>query len=134
MAGYLLDTNHLAKAVVVGSAVRQRVAELRKRGVRVGTCVPVLCEIEVGIQQVSRPVEYRIQLAQVLGQVRLWPLEPETAQEYGIIHRELKARGRFLSQVDMMLAALARQMKLVVVTTDKDFAGLPDIRTDNWLN
>jgi predicted nucleic acid-binding protein len=34
----------------------------------------------------------------------------------------------------MMLAALARQMDLTVVTADLDFTGLPDIRTENWIS
>jgi predicted nucleic acid-binding protein len=33
----------------------------------------------------------------------------------------------------MMLAALARFMDLTVLTSDRDFEALPDIRTENWL-
>jgi predicted nucleic acid-binding protein len=38
----------------------------------------------------------------------------------------------FLSQVDMMLAALARQHKLTVLTTDRDFEALTDLRVEKW--
>jgi predicted nucleic acid-binding protein len=34
--------------------------------------------------------------------------------------------------VDIMLAALARQFGLTVVTTDQDFAALPDLKRENW--
>ena len=50
-AGFLLDTNHVSRAVTPTSSVRQRVTALRQRGIKVGTCVPVLCEIEAGIEQ-----------------------------------------------------------------------------------
>jgi predicted nucleic acid-binding protein len=33
----------------------------------------------------------------------------------------------------MMLAALARQHKLTVLTTDRDFEALPDLRVENWV-
>ena len=33
----------------------------------------------------------------------------------------------------MMLAALARQMNLTILTTDQDFAALPDLKIENWL-
>jgi predicted nucleic acid-binding protein len=33
----------------------------------------------------------------------------------------------------MILAALSRQMKLTLVTSDQDFAALPDILTETWL-
>lgn len=32
-----------------------------------------------------------------------------------------------------MVAALARQMKVKVLTTDRDFEALPEVRTENWL-
>lgn len=133
-SGYLLDTNHLGHAVTPASVVRKRIAELRGRGARIGTCVPVLCEIEAGIQQVKRPDVYRRNLERLLGQVRLWPIDPSTARIYGAIYHDLRLRGRVLSQVDIMLAAVARQMQLTVVTSDRDFAALPDLSTENWLS
>ncbi len=32
-----------------------------------------------------------------------------------------------------MLAALARQHKLIVLTTDQDFEALPDLALENWV-
>jgi predicted nucleic acid-binding protein len=63
---------------------------------------------------------------------RSWPIDLKTARIYGDVYTELRRRGRVLSQVDIMVAALARQMKLTVLTTDLDFAALPDIRTEDW--
>src|SRR5262245_21711434 len=133
-AGYLLDTNHLSHAFTPGSSVRRRITELRQQGIKVGTCVPVLCAIEAGIEQVSRPEVYRQNLERLLRQMRISPIEPTTARIYGAIHHELKGRGRALSQVDMMLAALARQMSLTLATSDQDFSALNDIATENWLS
>jgi len=132
-ASYLLDTNHLSRAVTPRSFVRQRITDLRQRGIKVGTCVPVFCEIEAGIQQVRRPDAYRLNLERLLRQIRVWPIDLSTARLYGMIHHDLKRGGRVLSQVDMMIAALARQMRLTVATSDQDFAALPDIPTENWL-
>jgi predicted nucleic acid-binding protein len=53
-------------------------------------------------------------------------------QCYGEIYRELRRVGRVLSQVDMMLAAMARLSKWTSLTSDRDFEALPDIRTENW--
>jgi tRNA(fMet)-specific endonuclease VapC len=133
VTAYLLDTNQIGHAVTPGSTVRNRITVLRTKGVKVGTCVPVLCEIEAGLQQVHRQDEYRANLQRLLRQVRIWPLDSATARSYGEIHRELRKQGRVLSQVDMMLAALARQMQLSLVTSDQDFAALPDIPVENWI-
>jgi predicted nucleic acid-binding protein len=65
--------------------------------------------------------------------LRLWPLDLALAQLYGEVYREVRRQGRVLSQVDMTIAALARQMQATILTSDKDFGTLPDIRTENWI-
>jgi predicted nucleic acid-binding protein len=51
MPGYMLDTNHIGLAIDGSSVVGKRVFEARLGGLRLGTCVPVLCEIEAGMRQ-----------------------------------------------------------------------------------
>jgi tRNA(fMet)-specific endonuclease VapC len=132
MTGFLLDTNHVGLAVDRASAVGQRIFEARLAGMRLGTCLPVLCEIEAGMRHVRRKVKYRRDLSHLLLQLRLWPIDLKTARIYGDMYTELRRRGRVLSQVDIMVAALARQMKLTILTTDRDFGALADIRTADW--
>lgn len=110
MARYLLDTNHLSLAVKQDSVVAQRIFEARLAGIRLGTCLPVLCETEAGIRQVRHKSKYRRDLNQLLGQIRIWPMDLETTRHYGDIYYDLRRRGRVLSQVDIMVAALARQI------------------------
>jgi predicted nucleic acid-binding protein len=64
--------------------------------------------------------------------VRQWPLSRATASHYGDIANDLMRRGRAMSQVDLMLAALCRELDLVLVTTDQDFAALPWLKSENW--
>jgi predicted nucleic acid-binding protein len=130
---FLLDTNHLAPLLMANSALWSRVADGRRAGIRFGTCVPVLCELEAGIQQTADPEGNRRALTRILRQVRVRPIELPLARVFGEIHLELLQMGRALSQVDRMLAALARQRNLTLLTSDRDFEALPDIRTENWL-
>jgi predicted nucleic acid-binding protein len=132
MAAYLLDTNHVGLAVDRASVVGQRIVEARLAGIRLGTCVPVLCEIEAGLRQVRRKMKYRRDLNHLLLQLRLWPIDLKTARIFGDIYTELRRAGRVLSQVDIMVASLARQMKLTILTTNRDFEVLPDIHTEDW--
>jgi predicted nucleic acid-binding protein len=130
MLDYLLDCNHLSAAVRKVSLVRERIHQARRAAHRFITCYPVLCELEVGIQQTPKPEDNRRRLNQLLRQVRLWPLDAVTAQHYGAVWLELRRLGRVPSQVDIM-AALARQHKLTVLTTDRDFEALTDLQTEN---
>ncbi len=134
MAGYLLDTNHLGAAIRRVSPLRDRVHQSHRQGIRVGTCIPVLCELHAGIQQTSDPEAYQRTLDWVLREVRIWPLDRQLAELFGQIHVLLQQRGRRLSHVDLAVATLAWHMKVTVLTTDRDFEALPEIRTENWLN
>jgi tRNA(fMet)-specific endonuclease VapC len=133
MTDYLLDCNHLSATLHKVSPVRERIHQARRAGHRFISCYPVLCELEAGIQQTAKLSENRRRLGQLLRHVRLWQLDAETARLYGAVFIELRRLGRALSQVDMMLAAFARQHKLVVLTTDRDFEALLDLRTENWV-
>lgn len=130
---FLVDTNHLSAAINPASPVRERLYQQHRQGARFRTCIPVLCEIEVGIQDSSHVDSYRRQLKLLVRKVKLVPLEPAVAQGYGEIYRELRRIGRALSQVDMILAAMVRHSKWTFLTSDRDFEALPDIRTENWM-
>lgn len=132
MPAYLLDSNHLGLAVNRSSLVAQRILKARLAGIRVGTCLPVLCEIEAGMRQVRQKARYRRNLNQLLSQLRLWPMDTKTCRIYGDLYLDLRRRGRVLSQVDIMVAALAQQMKFTVLTTDRDFEAVPEIKTEDW--
>jgi len=132
MPDYLLDCNHLSASLRRVSPVRERIHQGRRAGHRFISCYPVLCELEVGIQQTPNPDDNRRRLAQLLRHVRLWPLDTETTRLYGAVYLELRRQGRVLSQVDIMLAAVARQHKLIVLTTDQDFEALSDLAVENW--
>ena len=68
------------------------------------------CEIEVGIHDSAHIGSYRRQLRHLTQKVKLVPLELAIVQEYGRIYRELRQMGLVMSQVDMLLAAMIRQM------------------------
>ena len=133
MPGFLLDINHLSEAIRSTSRIRPRLRERIRQGVKVGTCVPVLCELEAGILRTRRPASTRHMLDELLREFRIWPVDRDLARTFGELFVDLTARGRVLSHVDIVLAALARTMKLTLLTSDRDFEALPDIPTENWL-
>ena len=130
MERYLFDTNHFSAAIDDQAGVRERILQLRQSGHRMGTCVPVLCELETGLQRTQRREHNRRILGTLLRQVRIWHLEPPMA----LVYAEVRARGRVLSQVDMMLASLSRSLSATLLTDDRDFEALPDLQGENWLN
>jgi tRNA(fMet)-specific endonuclease VapC len=133
MKRYLLDTNHLGEAIGRVSVVRDRIQQLHRQGDIFGTCAPVLGELLVGLVMCKDAEKSRRRLDRLLEAVRLWPIDLTIAERYAEAYHELQKAGRALSQVDILLAALARQLNATLLTTDKDFQALPDIPTENWL-
>lgn len=134
MARYLIDTNHLGAALHARSPIRERIYQVRQFGHRFGTCVPVLCELETGLIQTSRRDHNQRILAVLLRVVRLWPLEPTIAPYYAEIYHDLRDNGRVLSQVDILLAAMCRSMNATLLTSDRDFEAVSDLRVENGLS
>lgn len=134
MATYLLDTNHLSAALNDEPGVRDKLRDVRLRGDRVGTAVPALCELHAGIALTARRAQNERLLRELLRQVRIWPLDLKCAASYGDLYHELRRRGRALSQVDIMLATIAKHLSATLVTSDRDFEALPEIRLESWLS
>jgi tRNA(fMet)-specific endonuclease VapC len=132
-AGFLLDTNHLSAAIKPGSPLWHRIQWVRQMGGPVGTCVPVICELEVGFQELRDVSYYRRVLARLLSKLRVWNLDADTARLYGEVYHQVRRRGRVLSEIDMMLAAMARQLNLTLLTADRDFEIFTDLSTEDWL-
>lgn len=45
----------------------------------------------------------------------------------------LRRRGRHLLTVDALIAAVALRYDLILLTSDRDFAAVPDLKQENWL-
>jgi predicted nucleic acid-binding protein len=133
MRGYLLDTNHLSRALGVVSPLRDRLRLVHRQGFRLATCWPALCELQEGIVFTADPARYRRTLEAVLKEVRIWPMNWGVVEHHGEFAKLAKKRGRALSTTDMILAAFAWKDNAVLLTTDRDFEAFPEIKTENWV-
>src|SRR4051794_25930628 len=107
MAVYILDTNHMNHAIARVSPLRDRIRAMHRNGHSIGTCWPVLCELEAGIIRTKRPERNRRTLNLILNEVRIWPIDWDIVREYGRLSIRAKSGGRILSHVDLNVAAIA---------------------------
>jgi tRNA(fMet)-specific endonuclease VapC len=129
----LLDTGPAFDFLFKRKGVDLRVEEARRRGSKIGICMPVLAEIVAGLEASgSREASWDIARRR-LGKLACWPFDKKAAYEYGRIFAELKRRGRIIQQVDMMIAAIALSLgNCTVVSGDSDLAAVPGLRVENW--
>jgi tRNA(fMet)-specific endonuclease VapC len=121
---YLLDTN------VVSHIMQGRDAQLLAHltTVPVGQAVMssvTLAELEYGLHRKGQPVRLRNTLTQVLLRIDVLPWNEEVAVCYGELCATLEAQGINLSDFDMMIAAHAVALDLILVSRDKAFAQVP---------
>ncbi len=60
-------------------------------------------------------------------------IDEETAVEFAEVFRELRMAGRVMSQFDLLIAALARQRRLILLTADQDFRPVAGLHVESWL-
>jgi tRNA(fMet)-specific endonuclease VapC len=130
---FLLDTNHLSAYLDRNATLEARVDARLLSGDRFGITLPVLCEYRAGIAAGKRLQRNLARLTAAMEVFRLWPADQQTAAEFGRLFHELRGAGRMLSQFDLLIAALAIQHDLTLLTRDSDFHGVPRLRIENWL-
>jgi predicted nucleic acid-binding protein len=130
---YLLDTNHLSAYLDRRAALEARIDAGLRAGDRFGICLPVLCEYRAGIRVSKRYRQNLARLQAALGIFRLWPVDEQTTVEAAELFYELRSAGRMLSQFDLLIAAVARQYDVTLLTADQDFCAVGRLRIQNWL-
>jgi tRNA(fMet)-specific endonuclease VapC len=131
---YLLDTNHLSAYADRNRLVEERIDSAVLMGDRFGITLPVLCEYRAGIAAGRRFQRNLARLTSAMRMLRIWPLDEQTAAEFGTLFRDLRQVGRMLSSFDLLIAASARQHDLTLLTADNDFQVVPHLRRENWLS
>jgi tRNA(fMet)-specific endonuclease VapC len=129
---YLLDTNTLSHLVQhPQGVVRTHLAAVGAE--TVATSIVVACELRFGAskrgsERLSRNVQA------VLSSLPILPMEEGVDHAYASIRLALEEAGRMIGPNDMLIAAHARKLGLVVVTANLDeFPRVPGLAVENWL-
>ena len=132
MIRYMLDTNTIAYAKnrrpisVLNRLLQHDPSEI---------CISsiTMAELEFGIFNSSKPNLNRMSLMLFLSGITIMAFDAEAAFEYGDIRQNLKSRGMIISGNDMLIAAHARALNLVLVTHNtREFSRVERIKLEDW--
>jgi predicted nucleic acid-binding protein len=126
---FLLDTNHACRLLDPDAFPNASTADPVLR-----LCAPVVGELWFMVHNSKRVIENEARLRAVLARIPTMPFDSRFVQMFGIIRAELKRAGRPIPTIDVQIAAIARVNGLIVLTADKHFALVDQLRTENWLN
>lgn len=125
---FLLDTNTVIRLFAHDQAVE------RQFDTNPGILVPVfvLGELYYGAMASSLIDQNCGRIDDFLRRVEILYGTLGTAYDYGCIKAELRAKGRMIPENDLWIAALARQHGLTLVSDDRHFAEVEDLRCEQW--
>ena len=130
---FLLDTNIVSNvARYPQGVVADRIAEVGER--QVCTSVVVAAELRYGAarrrsERLSRRIEAVLSALDVLA------LDEPADRHYGELRTYLERCGTPIGPNDMLIAAQALAMDLIVVSANVDeFVRVPKLRVENWLD
>lgn len=129
---FMLDTT------VCVDIIRRRPAGVLHTLVRTGprdVCVSAitLSELEYGVAKGSEPARNRVTLVRFMAPVQVVPYDGRAAVCYGWLRASLEARGIPIGALDMLIAAHALSLGLLLVTSNRgEFERVPGLSVVDW--
>ena len=124
----LLDTNIVIALFASDRAVTEKLAEVEE----VFISSIVLGELYLGAHNSSRKEENLARLDAFAESNTILRCDERTAKRYGEIKRQLKVSGTPIPENDIGISAVAMQFSLTLVTRDKHFGTVDDLRLERW--
>ena len=125
---FLLDTNIVSALFKDDPAIHKRL--IQRPMVLVSSVV--LGELYYGAQKSSRLDKNLRQINRFMTTAAVLETDAETAYEYGLLRNELRIKGRPIPENDIWIAASARQHNLTLVSRDRHFAEVENLRWEQW--
>jgi tRNA(fMet)-specific endonuclease VapC len=132
MVRYLLDTNILSDLLRnPGGRVARRLAVVGEPAVC--TSIVVACELRYGAAKKGSP-QLSARVESLLGSLEVLPLDQPSDRSYAEIRLHLERMGKPIGPNDLLIAAHALALDLILVTENVDeFARVPRLPIENWL-
>ena len=121
---YILDTNAIADYINQHESTTARINRAIHDGHILYLCQPVEYEVLRGLLKAQATQKKRIFEEQFASQIDWLPLTDDDWRQAARFWAETRSAGRQLSDVDLLVAALAKRLESVIVSSDDDFDAL----------
>jgi len=130
MKRYMLDTNTVSYLIRAHPAVARHVVAAPMASL----CISAITDGELLFGLAKRPEAKRLHLAvrELLRRVDVLPWDIAVAECYGTVRADMERRGRILAPLDLLIAAHALNTGAVLVTNDRAFGQVTDLKLEDW--
>jgi len=128
---YLLDTN-IASFVIKGNVphVRERLVKVPMS--EVGISVITEAELRFGIAKKPAAAQLAVAVEEFLVRLEILPWDSAAAKAYAELRADLERAGEPMGNLDMMIAAHALAAETVLVTHDRVFHRVKQLKFEDW--
>ncbi len=130
---FMLDTN-ICIYLIRKNPVRvlKKLQEIKASEVCISSIT--LAELEYGIQKSQNQNQNKIALAEFIAPLEIEPFEVDAAIKFGEIRTLLEKKGIVIGAYDMLIAAHALSLKVILVTNNtREFIRIPFLQVENWV-
>jgi tRNA(fMet)-specific endonuclease VapC len=130
MRRYMLDTNMVSHLLKGHPAAARRVVAVPMASL----CISAITEGELLFGLARRPDAKRLHLAvrELLRRVDVLPWDSAAAERYGIVRADMARQGMIMAPLDLLIATHALSKAAVLVTDDRAFLQIADLRIEDW--
>ncbi|SRR6266487_3742477 len=129
MKRYLLDTSLLAAYLHNRAKAIQLMTPWIKND-EVVTSILVYGEVIEYLKGLPNYLDKYTKLHKVLGEIQPRPLTYTILERYADIRRTLRPQHKDIGDIDTLIAATALEENLTLVTIDRDFNRVPDLKLE----
>jgi tRNA(fMet)-specific endonuclease VapC len=127
---YLLDTNTVSYILKGNPRVQKRLLSVAMA--EVGITVITEAELLFGLARRPEATRLKIVVEEFLLRVEVLPWDSEAARQYSRIRATLESGGEPMGNLDLMIAAQALALGLVLVSSDTVFRRVKGLKIEDW--
>jgi predicted nucleic acid-binding protein len=128
---YILDTNAISDYIKQFEPITARIKQAIRDGHILYLCKPVEYEVLRGLIKANAERQRQIFEKDFAPQLTPLPLTDMDWWQAAQFWAEARNAGKQLSDVDLLIGALAYRLNAMIVTNDNDFDALP-VQHENW--
>ncbi|MCO6553294.1 MAG: type II toxin-antitoxin system VapC family toxin [Gilliamella sp.] len=126
---YMLDTNAVTCFIKNNQIFIQNLTSVRMSQVCISSVT--LGELNFGLAKRSN-LRLEAIIKGFINNIDVLPWDVNVANDYGKLRANMMSQGKVLAPLDMMIAAHAFAINATLITNDKAFSQVPNLRLDDW--
>lgn len=127
---YMLDTNMVSHFIKGIGNVRNRVASVPMSDLAISAITEG--ELLFGLAKKSDAKQLSMVVHEFLVRVDVLPWDSAVATCYGMLRANLQKNGKVLGNLDLLIAAHALSLNIILITNDHAFTQVKGLKTEDW--